>query len=409
MQIRISQPRRPNIFKTVWRDQPVGQAEIPKDNPADSYVPPHQKGFLGGGANQQAQGGQGSNGLYNQGYGTNENFHPQQGQGYNQHASGSGQPYPKQQQKPVDDLVGDLLNTQQHLHSNMQANNDVVHKLQDAQKVQRAAMDMLARQLSQIATSLSEIRGNEGRIPATVKMPGKENVSLITLQPDRNHEGPIMQIENEESSRGESDNRLIKKTEQVGDNIELKREELGRPLLQMADPFFLDPEDEVASEEDKVESEKKDEKKETPTKIEENISVVIQRKRISSKQRDPGMFTLPISIGNIEITHTMCDLGASINVLPLVLVNIIIKVHDVIYPVDFYVIKTTGSESVGTSRDHHQRVWWHPLYRLLRGEIYSLSVKEATKKPTDMEDLHFVEDIAPPVHEYSMEELLQED
>ncbi|KAL1563838.1 hypothetical protein AAHA92_06261 [Salvia divinorum] len=82
----------------------------------------------------------------------------------------------------------------------MQANNDVVHKLQDAQKEQKASMDMIAKQLSQITTSLSEIRGNEGRIPATVKMSGKENISQIILRSGKAYEGPTMQPKNKESS-----------------------------------------------------------------------------------------------------------------------------------------------------------------------------------------------------------------
>ncbi|KAL1563839.1 hypothetical protein AAHA92_06262 [Salvia divinorum] len=93
-----------------WSDADQNQNQ--QGNPADSYVPPHQRGFSGGGANQQAQGGQGPNGRYNQGYGTNGSFNPQQGQGYNysnqegnrhfnqwpgyNQQSGSGQPYPKQ-------------------------------------------------------------------------------------------------------------------------------------------------------------------------------------------------------------------------------------------------------------------------------------------------------------------------
>ncbi|XP_042029852.1 uncharacterized protein LOC121776749 [Salvia splendens] len=48
----------------------------------------------------------------------------------------------------------------------------------------------------------------------------------------------------------------------------------------------------------------------------ENISAVIQRSDLPSKKTDPGMFTLPISIRNIQVEHAMCDLGASINVLP---------------------------------------------------------------------------------------------
>ncbi|KAL1532998.1 hypothetical protein AAHA92_32945 [Salvia divinorum] len=98
----------------------------------------------------------------------------------------------------------------------MQANNEVVHRLQDAQNEQKAAMDKIAKQLSQIATSLSEIRGNEGRIPATIKTPGKENISQIILRSEKAYEGPTMQTENgESSSRGGIDGRLIKETGQA--------------------------------------------------------------------------------------------------------------------------------------------------------------------------------------------------
>ncbi|XP_042041324.1 uncharacterized protein LOC121786766 [Salvia splendens] len=49
---------------------------------------------------------------------------------------------------------------------------------------------------------------------------------------------------------------------------------------------------------------------------EENVSAVIQRSDLPSKKTDPGMFTLPISIGDIQVEQAMSDLGASINVLP---------------------------------------------------------------------------------------------
>ncbi|KAL1567096.1 hypothetical protein AAHA92_02616 [Salvia divinorum] len=244
-------------------NQPNWSGRNQQENPTDSYVPPHQRGFSGGGANQQAQGGQQGQG-YNHYSNQQGNPHFNQGPGYSQHASGSNLSYPRQQQGPINDLVGDLLNTQQRLHSNMQANNEVVHKLQDAQKEQKAAMDMIAKQLSQIATSLSEIRGNEGRIPATVKTPGKENISQIILRSGKAYKGLTMQTENGESSSREGiDGQLIKETGQAGDNIEMRREDFGGPLPQMADPFFLNPDNEVASEEKKKkEKEKEEEMKE---------------------------------------------------------------------------------------------------------------------------------------------------
>ena len=53
-------------------------------------------------------------------------------------------------------------------------------------------MDMLAKQMSQLETSLSEMRGNEGRIPASVKPPDRANTSQITLRLGRGSEGLVM-------------------------------------------------------------------------------------------------------------------------------------------------------------------------------------------------------------------------
>ncbi|KAL1549355.1 bifunctional endo-1,4-beta-xylanase XylA-like [Salvia divinorum] len=178
-------------------NQPNWSGRYQQGHPADSYIPPQQRGFQGG-ASQPPQ-GSAPQGRYNQAAGSSGNFHPQgqgynhyqnqqgnphfnQGHGCNQSASGSGQLFQRPQQKPINDMVGNLFNTQQYLQNNMQTNNDMVHKLQDAQREQKAAIDMIAQQLSQIATSLNEIRGNEGRTRATVRIPDKENISQLILR-----------------------------------------------------------------------------------------------------------------------------------------------------------------------------------------------------------------------------------
>ena len=48
----------------------------------------------------------------------------------------------------------------------------------------------------------------------------------------------------------------------------------------------------------------------------ETISAVLQKK-LPVKEKDPGMFVIPCKIGNFGIEKAMCDLGASINVMPL--------------------------------------------------------------------------------------------
>ncbi|KAL1536338.1 hypothetical protein AAHA92_29007 [Salvia divinorum] len=289
-------------------------------------------------------------------------------------------------------------------------------------------MDMLTRQLSQMVTTLYEIRGNDGKIPATVKMPDKANISQITLRSGKAYQGPSQLVDDgaaEAEKRGEG--RLVQDDIQPSD--------LRNASPQMADPFFLDQEPEEEKEQE-AEGKKEDrrtsgdapsnsevkqvkpypgrgetrKKKEDPIDfmevfgkleinlpflqalklppfsrfikdfiarkakadgkivISESVSTVIQQKRLPLKRTDPGMFTLPIEIGEVRIEHAMCDLGASINVLPYsvyqrlvgarlmktkvviqladrscinpvgVLENVIVKVHDFLYPADFHVI-----------------------------------------------------------------------
>ncbi|XP_061349066.1 uncharacterized protein LOC133294427 [Gastrolobium bilobum] len=48
----------------------------------------------------------------------------------------------------------------------------------------------------------------------------------------------------------------------------------------------------------------------------EECSVIIQKK-LPPKLKDPGSFSIPIAIGNIEVGKALCNLGASINLMPL--------------------------------------------------------------------------------------------
>ncbi|KAL1563931.1 hypothetical protein AAHA92_06348 [Salvia divinorum] len=183
--------------------------------------------------------------------------------------------------------------------------------------------------------------------------------------------------------------------------------------------------------------------------IGENISVVIQKRKLPSKRTDPGMFTLPITIGDVKIEHAMCDLGASINVLPLsvhqklsgakmvdtkvviqladrscihpegVIENVIVKIHNYLYPADFHVIKMAEPMSAGSGRVLLGRPFLRTAKTIIdvsdgticldyHGEKYTFSIDEAMKKPMDVENLHSVDVIPPLVQEYLEEELQQE-
>ncbi|XP_062088999.1 uncharacterized protein LOC133795563 [Humulus lupulus] len=48
----------------------------------------------------------------------------------------------------------------------------------------------------------------------------------------------------------------------------------------------------------------------------EECNAILQRK-LPQKLRDPSNFTIPCTIGEFECKHALCDLGASINLMPL--------------------------------------------------------------------------------------------
>jgi hypothetical protein len=54
----------------------------------------------------------------------------------------------------------------------------------------------------------------------------------------------------------------------------------------------------------------------------EECSVIIQAK-LPQKKKDPGNFTIPISIGNVHVERALCDLGANINLMSLSLIKCI--------------------------------------------------------------------------------------
>ncbi|XP_027090426.1 uncharacterized protein [Coffea arabica] len=101
--------------------------------------------------------------------------------------------------------------------------------------------------------------------------------------------------------------------------------------------------------------------------VRENVSAVLQRK-LPPKYGDPGMFSISCGIGNTRIRDAMLDLGASINVMPKsfymslnlgplkktriiiqladctndypdgLIEDVLVKVNDLVFPADFYVL-----------------------------------------------------------------------
>ncbi|XP_042027118.1 uncharacterized protein LOC121774284 [Salvia splendens] len=356
--------------------------------------------------------------------------------------------------------------------------NDAMREIQEAQKEQRVALEMLTKQLSQVAVSLGKLKGNE----ATMQPPGHENISEVSLRSGKVYQGPShpaispptdsgpSREEEGESSRGgqveergkekvggeASEGGQKEETERVKPypyrgmvtrkkdatidvasmfkDVDVKIPLLTALKMPPISKFIKDYLAGKVNEEGRLITD-------------ENVSVVIQRSDLPSKNIDPGMFTFPISIGDIQVEHAMCDLGTSINVLPYsiyrklredklvdtdimiqladrscihpegILEDVIVKVNSFLYPADFFVIKMTEP----TTKESSGVLLGRPFLSMastiidvrngtisldFKGEQYTFNIDEAIKRPADGENVYSVDVTEPLVQEFLEEEFL---
>ncbi|XP_041995902.1 uncharacterized protein LOC121746032 [Salvia splendens] len=363
------------------------------NNQMVNYVPEYQRG------NQQPQG----NSPYFQG--SQQNHFPQNKpeqygpSGYYQQGHGGGQfnqRYNRQQIEGSEDL---MIPHRPH---------DAMREIQETQKEQRAALEMLTKQLSQVALTLGELRGNEGKIPATVQpTTGRENVNAIALR----SEGVIQNSAASFPAPRPSHNESLESS--TLDQVTKEKESYTR---------------------------KKDTEKGRMVEA-EKVTGVIQPSDLPPKKTDPRVFTLPISIREVLMEQAMCDLGASINVMPYsmyeklgeeklvetdmviqlangsciypegILEDELVKVNKFMYPADFFVIKTTkpgAEESVGillgrpflSTASTVIDVLQGTMKLSFNGEHLTFKVDKAVRKPQDSESIQTVEAISPRKQKY---------
>ncbi|XP_074282881.1 uncharacterized protein LOC141607431 [Silene latifolia] len=165
----------------------------------------------------------------------------------------------------------------------------------------------------------------------------------------------------------------------------------------------------------------------------EHVSAMFQ-KRLPQKCSDPGMFTIPCKIGDLDCQHAMLDLGASINVLPNylyeslklgplkptrtvisladrsniypkgVVEDVLVKVGGMLFPADFYVIEMEpekGSIPILLGRPFMRTsntkidVSSGRLTMEFEGEKIEYSIHEAMKYPSETSSLCFLEIFEP--------------
>ncbi|XP_061358467.1 uncharacterized protein LOC133307492 [Gastrolobium bilobum] len=159
----------------------------------------------------------------------------------------------------------------------------------------------------------------------------------------------------------------------------------------------------------------------------EECSAIIQKK-LPPKLKDPGNFSIPIDIGNIEVGKALCDLGASINLMPLpmcralgikelkpttvslqladrpirrpdgVIEDVLVKIDKFIFPADFVVLNMEedteiplllGRPFFATTRAMID-VEQGKLMLKVNEETVTIDVFESIKHPTDRGDCFMI-------------------
>ncbi|CAN6566247.1 unnamed protein product [Malus baccata var. baccata] len=286
--------------------------------------------------------------------------------------------HPQQQQAPsksLEDLIASLANsTQSH-----------------QQKTDKA-IENLERQMSQLASLMGK-QHQPGRLPSqTVVNPNAEQMNVVTLRSGKEvFEQDEASTETEKSPKdtelNKKDSDKVSKEVQNSFNscvpihfprrfMKSKKEQTDKEIL---DTFrkvqvnlpLLDAIKQVPKYakflKELCTNKRRFNDQETVALIEE-VSAVLQRK-LPPKLKDAGSFTIPCVIGGKEFGRALCDLGASINLMPYsvyeslnlgdlketkvviqladrsnrypkgLLEDVLVQVNELIFPADFFVLK----------------------------------------------------------------------
>ncbi|CAJ2653673.1 unnamed protein product [Trifolium pratense] len=138
-----------------------------------------------------------------------------------------------------------------------------------------------------------------------------ENKQEVVVENER-HEG---EVENENMSKeveiSEDEVEEVEKQREIKEKRVLNKLEMAIPLVEALEqmPSYAKFLKELLTKKRKPLDDEM-------VSMTEECSALIQRK-LPQKKKDPGSFTIPCSIGDLTIGKALCDLGASVNLMPL--------------------------------------------------------------------------------------------
>ncbi|XP_060969464.1 uncharacterized protein LOC115710689 [Cannabis sativa] len=266
----------------------------------------------------------------------------------------------------------------------------------------RSSIKDLQTQMGQLATQIAT--RPQGNLPSTTEVNPKENCKAITLRSGKSYDGPSQaKPENDEDEQPAPTPEKQKTTDglqqketsppiSIDHHIKipypqrLRKTNTDKQFSKFLEVFrklhinipFAEALEQMPSYvkfmKEILLKKRKMEDFETVALIEE-CSAILQKK-LPPKLKDPGSFTIPCTIGKIENIHALCDLGASINLMPLsvfkrlqlgeakpttvtlqladrslahprgVIEDVLVKVDKFIFPADFIVLDMEEDNNV---------------------------------------------------------------
>ena len=288
-----------------------------------------------------------------QGWRNNQNQNSQNNQGYgwrnnqNNMPSNRANETPSEKKLDLEQALAQMLTSHSAFMNETKANMQ-----QQATQLnnQAAQLRSLEAQMGQMANLLTERQ--PGSLPSNSEVnprrDGNEHVKVVTLRSGRELESQLQtpvveQLETEEITQPERKDDADKEQPQEKQSSEtsvetkaiipvpypqrLKKHKLDKQFTKFMDVFkklhinipFADALEQMPSYvkfmKDILSQKRRLADFET-VNLTKECSAILQRK-LPQKLKDPGSFTIPCTIGNAIFEKALCDLGASINLMPL--------------------------------------------------------------------------------------------
>ena len=365
-------------------------------SPSETHSQPEQANLVSNFIRQQ-------NNPYSNTYNPGWRNHPNFSWNNNQNNSRPppGFPPPQEKKPSLEEIVTQLATTTTHLASKT---DQFMTKTEQQLQNQAASIRNLEAQVGQIANTLTERA--QGALPSNTETNPREHVKAITLRSGTQIEArpaiketpcPPPKEASQETQDKETNQSKAEPTPPsyatapqsvppVPFPQRLKQKNLDKQFSKFLDVFkklhinipFADALQQMPSYvkfmKEILSNKRKLEDYETVCLTEE-CSAILQKK-LPPKLKDPGSFTIPCMIGNSLFEKALCDLGASINLMPLsvykklglgeakpttvslqladrsikyprgMIEDVLVKVDKFIFPVDFIVLDMEEDQDI---------------------------------------------------------------